>query len=137
MGYSGSVFPAKLCKGHYLSHFKHRNLILDWPIDLKSFSSTCIPSAFTRYGWTTLTSFFGSANSTLVKLFYSNLIEHDMDVMFLKSSINGTIIHIALDVIAKELNIPLTVGLSATEIIISDTLLKRAAQDSWNPLGLL
>lgn len=51
--------------------------------------------------------------------------------MFLKSCINGVLIHVTPNVIAKELHSPLTVGPSTVKIIISDTLLERAAHDLW------
>lgn len=42
---------------------------------------------------------FGSANSTLVNLFYTNIMEQDLEDMFLKSSINSTIVYINSNVI--------------------------------------
>lgn len=70
-----------------------------------------------------------STNSTILKLFYSNIIKHDLEDMFLRSSINSTIIYVNLNVIAQELRIPMMEGPTASEIIMSNTLLEMACHD--------
>lgn len=103
-------------------------LVLERHVDLRYFPQTSIPSIFKHYGWSGLAYRLGTANSTL-KLFYSTIIEHDLEEMFLKSSIYNTVIHVNQKVIVQELRIPMMEGPTATKIIIFNTLLERACHD--------
>lgn len=48
-----------------------------------------------------------SANSTLVELFYANIIESDLDKMFLELSINRKVIRVTPATTAHELGMSL------------------------------
>lgn len=113
--------------------------MLKCPVDFKSFRDTYVPAVFDHYGWKSLVPILVSANSTLIKLFYSNFIELGLDNMFLETSINGKIIHVTPIMIAQELDIPTSHAPSTSQITITDEVLERAATVFWgsncDPIG--
>lgn len=88
-GIPPDAFPVKSCQESYASSYRSRPIVLERSIELNSFSDTIIPSLFSKFHWNSLATFPGSSNATLVKLFYSNIIEQDLDLLFLKSIIFG------------------------------------------------
>ena len=64
-------------------------------------------------------------------MFYSNIIEHDLDESYLKSSIFGIVVKVTLEMIAEVLGIPLVEALSMSDLEITFELLDRVSIDLW------
>ena len=58
-------------------------------------------------------------------MFYSNVIEHDLDESYLKSSLFGIVVRVTLEVVAKVLGIPLVETSFVSELEITSKLLDR------------
>ena len=65
----------------------------------------------------------------IVRMFYSNIIEHDLDESYLKSSFLGIVVKVTPEVIAKVLVIPLVEAPSVSELEITSELLDRVSID--------
>lgn len=138
-GLPSNTFPIKSRKESYMSSYRCRNLLLDRTIDLQSFSDSTIPLLFSKLKWNSLASFTGSANINLVKLFYANIIEHNLDLMMLKSIIFGKEFFVTPRLITEVLGIPMVDGPSANDFYHTPDLLERASMDLWGenqgPIG--
>ena len=62
-------------------------------------------------------------------MFYSNIIEHDLDESYLKSSFLGIVVKVTPEVIAEVLGIPLVEAPSVNELEITSELLDRVFID--------
>nr|CAN74842.1 hypothetical protein VITISV_012791 [Vitis vinifera] len=67
----------------------------------------------------------------IVRMFYSNIIEHDLDESYLKSSFFGIVVKVTPEVIAKVLGIPLVEAPSVSDLEITFELLDRVSIDLW------
>ncbi|KAJ9692819.1 hypothetical protein PVL29_011757 [Vitis rotundifolia] len=74
-----NAFPKKFCRDPYTKVFHQRSLVLEKKLHLESFLDTPIPTLFVKLGWLPLANFFGTTYAPLVRMFYSNIIEHDLD----------------------------------------------------------
>ena len=81
-----NVFLKKFCRDLYTKVYRQRSLVLERKLHLESFFDTPIPSLFGELGWLPLASFTGTAYAPIVRMFYLNIIEHDLDESYLKSS---------------------------------------------------
>ena len=61
----------------------------------------------------------------IIRMFYSNIIEHDLDESYLKSSLFGIVVRVTLEVVAKVLGIPLVETSFVSELEITSKLLDR------------
>ena len=64
-------------------------------------------------------------------MFYLNIIEHDLDESYLKSSFFGIVVKVTPEVIAKVLGIPLVEAPSVSDLEITSDLLDRVSIDLW------
>ena len=98
---------------------------------LKSFLDTPISTMFVELGWLPLASFTETMCDPIVRMFYSNIIEHDLDESYLKSSLFRIVVKVTLEVIAKVLGIPLVEAPSVSDLEITYELLDRVFIDLW------
>nr|CAN70330.1 hypothetical protein VITISV_027936 [Vitis vinifera] len=82
-------------------------------------------------GWLPLASFTETMCDPIVRMFYSNIIEHDLDESYLKSSLFRIVVKVTLEVIAKVLGIPLVEAPSVSDLEITYELLDRVFIDLW------
>ena len=64
-------------------------------------------------------------------MFYSNIIEHDLDESYLQSSLFGIVVKIIPEIIVKVLGIPLVQALSVNDLEIISDLLDRVSIHLW------
>ena len=64
-------------------------------------------------------------------MFYSNIIEHDLDESYLQSSLFGIVVKIIPEIIAEVLGIPLVQALFVSDLEIISDLLDRVSIDLW------
>ena len=64
-------------------------------------------------------------------MFYSNIIEHDLDESYLKSSLFIIIVKVTLEMVAEVLGIPLVDAPFVSELEITFDLLDRVFVDLW------
>ena len=64
-------------------------------------------------------------------MFYSNIIEHDLDESYLKSSIFGIVVKVTLEMIAEVLGILLVEAPSMSDLEITFEPLDRVSIDLW------
>ncbi|KAJ9701071.1 hypothetical protein PVL29_006429 [Vitis rotundifolia] len=100
-----NIFLKKFCRDLYIKVFHQRSLVLEKKLYLEYFLDTTIPALFVELGWLSLTNFTGTACAPFVQMFYSNIIEHDLDESYLKSSLFGIVVKVTPEVIAKVLGI--------------------------------
>ena len=89
-----NAFPAKLCRDQYTKVYRQRSLVLERQLHLESFLDTPIPDLFVELGWIPLANFTRSACAPIVRMFYSNIIEHDLDQSYLQSSLFGIVVKV-------------------------------------------
>ena len=65
----------------------------------------------------------------IVRMFYLNIIEHDLDESYLKSSLFGIGVKATPEVVAKVLGIPLVEAPSVSELEITFELLDKVSID--------
>ncbi|RVW49722.1 hypothetical protein CK203_069980 [Vitis vinifera] len=82
-------------------------------------------------GWLPLANFTGSACAPIVRMFYSNIIEHDLDQSYLQSSLFGIVVKVTPKIIAEVLGIPLVQAPSVSDLEITSDLLDRVSIDLW------
>ncbi|KAJ9673019.1 hypothetical protein PVL29_026341 [Vitis rotundifolia] len=75
--------------------------------------------------------FSGTTCASLVQMFYSNIIEYDLDESYLKSSLFGIVVKVTPEVTAKVLGIPLVETPSVSDLEITFELLDRVSIDLW------
>ncbi|KAJ9682773.1 hypothetical protein PVL29_018655 [Vitis rotundifolia] len=126
-----NAFPAKFCRDLYTKVFRQGSLVLERKLHLESFLDTPIPALFVELGWLPLANFPGTACAPLVQMFYSNIIEHDLDESYLMSSLFGIIVKVTSEVIAEVLGIPLVEAPSVSDLEITSELLDRVSIDLW------
>ena len=63
----------------------------------------------------------------IIRMFYLNIIEHDLDESYLKSSLFGIVVRVTLEVVAKVLGIPLVEVPFVSELEITSKLLDRVS----------
>ena len=63
----------------------------------------------------------------IIRMFYLNIIEHDLDESYLKLSLFGIVVRVTLEVVAKVLGIPLVEVLFVSELEITSKLLDRVS----------
>ncbi|RVW68348.1 hypothetical protein CK203_064542 [Vitis vinifera] len=102
-----NAFPAKFCRDQYTKVYRQRSLVLERQLHLESFLDTPIPDLFVELGWLPLANFTKSACVPIVRMFYSNIIEHDLDESYLQSSLFGIVVKVTPKIIAEVLGIPL------------------------------
>ncbi|KAL6323735.1 hypothetical protein AAG906_002203 [Vitis piasezkii] len=73
--------------------------------------------------------FTRTAYASIVYMFYSNIIEHDLDESYLKSSLFGIVVKVTIEVIVEVLGIPLVEASSVSELEITSELLDRVSID--------
>ncbi|RVW15001.1 Copia protein [Vitis vinifera] len=86
---------------------------------------------FVELGWLPLANFTGSACAPIVRMFYSNIIEHDLDQSYLQSSLFGIVVKVTPKIIAEVLGIPLVQAPSVSDLEITSDLLDRVSIDLW------
>ncbi|KAJ9682852.1 hypothetical protein PVL29_018724 [Vitis rotundifolia] len=64
-------------------------------------------------------------------MFYSNIIEHDLDESYLQSSLFGIVVKVTPEIIAEVLGIPLVEAPSVCDLEITSELLDRVSIDLW------
>ncbi|RVW89598.1 hypothetical protein CK203_036446 [Vitis vinifera] len=126
-----NAFPAKFCRDQYTKVYRQRSLVLERKLHLESFLDTPIPDLFVELGWLPLANFTGSACAPIVRMFYSNIIEHDLDESYLQSSLFGIVVKVTPKIIAEVLGIPLVQALSVSDLEITSDLLARVSVDLW------
>ena len=126
-----NAFSTKFCRNLYTKDYHQRSIVLERQLHLESFLNTSIPVLFVELGWLPLTSFTGTVCAPIVRMFYSNIIEHDLDESYLKSSFLGIVVKVTPEVIAKVLVIPLVEAPSVSELEITSELLDRVSIDLW------
>lgn len=126
-----NAFPAKLCRDQYTKVYRQRSLVLERQLHLESFLDTPIPDLFVELGWLPLANFTGSACAPIVRMFYSNIIEHDLDQSYLQSSLFGIVVKVTPKIIAEVLGIPLVQAPSVSDLEITSDLLDRVSIDLW------
>ena len=107
------------------------SLVLKRQLHLDSFNDTPIPTLFAELDWLSLGSFTKTVCAPIVHMFYSNIIEHDLDGSYLKSSLFGIVVKVTPEVVVKVLIIPLVDAPSMSELEIIFELLDRVYVDSW------
>ncbi|KAJ9693603.1 hypothetical protein PVL29_009523 [Vitis rotundifolia] len=101
-----NAFPAKFCRDLYTKDYHQRSLVLE------------------RY-------FTGTECAPIVRMIYSNIIEHDLNEFYLKSSLFGIVVKVTPKVIAEVLGIPLVEAPSVSDLEITSGLLDRVSIDLW------
>nr|CAN71408.1 hypothetical protein VITISV_031031 [Vitis vinifera] len=81
------------------AYFPNRSLILERQLHLDSFKDTPIPTLFVKLDWIPLEGFTRIACAHIVRLFYLNIIEHDWDESYLKSSLFEIVAKVTLEMI--------------------------------------
>ncbi|KAJ9682437.1 hypothetical protein PVL29_018368 [Vitis rotundifolia] len=102
-----NAFPKKFYRDLYTKVYSQRSLVLERQLHLESFLDTPIPALFAELGWLPLVSFTRIACAPIFRMFYLNIIEHDLDEPYLKSSFLGIFVKVTLKVIDEVLGIPL------------------------------
>ncbi|RVW94394.1 Copia protein [Vitis vinifera] len=97
------VFPAKFYRDQYTKVYRQRSLFLERQLHLEFFLDTPIPDLFIELGWLPLANFTGSACVPIVQMFYSNIIEHDLDESYLQLSLFGIVVKVTPKIIAEVL----------------------------------
>ena len=115
----------------YTKDYRQRSLVLKRQLHLESFLDTPISTMFVELGWLPLASFTETMCDPIVRMFYSNIIEHDLDESYLKSSLFRIVVKVTLEVIAKVLGIPLVEAPSVSDLEITYELLDRVFIDLW------
>ena len=64
-------------------------------------------------------------------MFYSNIIEHDLDESYLQSSLFGIVVKVTPKIIVEVLGIPLVQAPSVSDLEITSDLLDRVSIDLW------
>ncbi|KAJ9693605.1 hypothetical protein PVL29_009525 [Vitis rotundifolia] len=64
-------------------------------------------------------------------MFYSNIIEHDLDESYLKSSLFGIVVKVTPEVIVEVLGTPLVEAPSVSDLEITSELMDRVSIDLW------
>ncbi|KAJ9692515.1 hypothetical protein PVL29_011529 [Vitis rotundifolia] len=113
-----NAFPAKFFRDQYTKIYQ-------------SFLDTPIPQLFVELGWLPLANFTGVACALIVRMFYSNIIEHDLDESYLQSSLFGIVVKVTPEIIAEVLGIPLVEAPSVCDLEITSELLDRVSIDLW------
>ena len=85
----------------YTKDYRQRSLVLKRQLHLESFLDTPISTMFVELGWLPLASFTRTMCDPIVRMFYSNIIEHDLDESYLKSSFFGIVVKVTPEVILK------------------------------------
>ena len=126
-----NAFPTKFCRDQYTKVYRQRSLVLERQLHLESFLDTPIPDLFVELGWLPLANFTRSACVPIVRMFYSNIIEHDLDESYLQSSLFGIVVKVTPKIIAEVLGIPLVQAPSVSDLEITSDLLDRVSIDLW------
>lgn len=126
-----NAFSTKLDRDLYTKVYHHMSLVLKRHLHLDSFNDTPIPTLFAELDWLPLASFTKIACAPIVYMFYSNIIEYDLDGSYLKSSLFGIVVKVTPEVVVKVLSISLVDALSMSELEIIFELLDRVSVDSW------
>ncbi|RVW20082.1 hypothetical protein CK203_116502 [Vitis vinifera] len=105
-------------------------------IPFNAFPAKVIETSTLRFivrelGWLPLANFTGSACAPIVRMFYSNIIEHDLDESYLQSSLFGIVVKVTPKIIAEVLGIPLVQAPSVSDLEITSDLLDRVSIDLW------
>ncbi|KAJ9702927.1 hypothetical protein PVL29_004600 [Vitis rotundifolia] len=132
-----NTFLTKFCRDLYTKVFCQRSLILKRKLHLESFLGTPIPTLFVELGWLPLANFTGTACALLFRMFYSNIIEYDLDESYLKSSLFGIVVKVTLEVIVEVLGIPLVEAPFVSDFKITFELLDRVSIDLWGEVRVL
>ena len=64
-------------------------------------------------------------------MFYLNIIEHDLDESYLKSSLFGIVVKVTLEVIVEVLGISLVEAPSVSDLEITSKLSNKVSIDLW------
>ena len=100
--------------------------MLSW----ESSINTCTPrfiitGLFTELDWFPLTGFTMTAFAPIVRMFYLNIIEYDLDESYLKSSLFGIVVKVTPKVVVEVLGITLVKAPFMSELEITSELLDR------------
>ena len=121
----------KLCRDLYTKVYHQRSLVVNKRLHLKSFLDTPIPALFVELGWIHLAGFTRIVCAPIVRMFYLNIIEHDLDESYLKSSHFGIVVKATPKVITEVLVILLVEAPFMSELEFTSELLDRVAIDLW------
>ncbi|KAL6327657.1 hypothetical protein AAG906_022220 [Vitis piasezkii] len=94
-------------------------------LHLESFLNTPIPYLFVELGWLPLANFIGTVCAPIVRMFYLNIIEHDLDESYLQSSLFGIVVKVTPELITEVLGIPLVQAPSVSDLEITFDLLDK------------
>ncbi|RVW61650.1 Copia protein [Vitis vinifera] len=118
-------------RDQYTKVYRQRSLVLERQLHLESFLDTPIPDLFVELGWLPLANFTGSTCAPIVRMFYSNIIEHDLDESYLQSSLFGIVVKVTPKIIVEVLGILLVQAPSMSDLEITSDLLDRVSIDLW------
>ncbi|RVX15405.1 hypothetical protein CK203_009278 [Vitis vinifera] len=131
-----NAFPTKFCRDQYTKVYRQRSLVLERQLHLESFLDTPIPDLFVELGWLPLANFTRSACALIVRMFYSNIIEHDLDESYLQSNLFGIVVKVTPEIIAEVLGISLVQAPSVSDLEITSDLLDRVSIDLWGEVNI-
>ncbi|RVX07498.1 hypothetical protein CK203_025266 [Vitis vinifera] len=126
-----NAFPAKFCRDQYTKVYHQRSLVLERQLHLEYFLGTPIPDLFVELGWLPLANFTRSTCAPIVRMFYSNIIEHDLAESYLQSSLFGIVVKVTLKIIVEVLSISLVQAPSVSDLEITSDLLDKMSIDLW------
>ena len=126
-----NAFPTKFRRDQYTKVYRQRSLFLERQLHLKNFLDTPIPNLFVELGWLPLANFPQIDCAPIVLMFYSNIIEHDLDESYLQSSLFGIVVKVTPEIIVEVLGIPLVQAPSVSDLEITSDLLDRVSIDLW------
>ena len=126
-----NAFPTKFRRDQYTKVYRQRSLFLERQLHLKNFLNTPIPNLFVELGWLPLANFPQIDCAPIVLMFYSNIIEHDLDESYLQSSLFGIVVKVTPEIIVEVLGIPLVQAPSVSDLEITSELLDRVSNDLW------
>ena len=118
-----SVLPAKICRDSYTKLYQHMSLVLKRQLHLDLFKDIPIPKLFVEFDWIPLAGFIRTAWTPIFFLFYLNIIEHDLDESYLKSSLFGIVFKVTPEVVTEVLGILLVEAPSMSELKVTLRLL--------------
>ena len=124
-----SALPAKICRDSYTKVYQHMSLVLKRQLHLDSFKDISIPKLFAELHWIPLASFIRTAWAPIIFLFYLNIIEHDLDESYLKSSLFGIVVKVTSEVVAEVLGILFVDAPSMSELKVTLGLLDTVLVD--------
>lgn len=87
-----NAFPAKFCRDLYTKVYHHKSFVLERQIHLDSFKDTQIPALFEELDWLPLAGFTRTIFAPTIRIFYLNIIEHDLDESYLQSILFGIVL---------------------------------------------